>query len=877
MADTEVESLNIRITADTNTASTRLQQVNDKLKELDRKLEESRSRIRKYDEQLERMGSKASVKLAPYLQKIQTPEMPGLEDLKNRVDDATSSVNRFGSGVEITAWQEEKASTETKSFLDRLKEFAKRVNSAGKSSARFNNMLRRMIMLRAIRAVFNEISQALSEGVGNLYQYSKYYGTDFAGAMDRAATSILYLRNSIAAALAPVIQMVTPYFERLVDLVVEGVNWLNQFFAVISGASTWTKAVKVSKEYADTSAEVTEATQEEAKAIKTLISGFDELNVLEDKNKSKKKAKITGANPSPLGMFETMDIDTVSESAQKWGERIKSVIEGVKKVMDDLDITFEDILKTAGLVAAALLTWKISTNLISSIANIAKTFEAWRIPVGITIAIAGVALAAEGAYNIGKGALTPRNILETLIGNGLTIAGMTLALGPKGLLIGLGISLVVDAVAFIMGEHQKKLAQDQVYQHLKDVQEKVNANYNLAVEIQAKVALHKKELNDDLLEIEAKFKDLREKIDRLFYLSDKENKTTAELEEMKRLADELNQNGITITINDGKVVETREEVEKLYQKTLDYYKLEAYSDALIQAYKDELEAMQALDEAKKLSQTTTSDYRRLQQELYDSMTDVERAVLGVNNATDIYGDKLDVLWFNTLLNRDGTHELTEKLKLAEENYNKNKDAVEKLEGALSDAQSQIAFLKGKIEELSGETAEVNVDDSEVKNAQKSVDNLNNSVRNANGATIRMNVDYRPIDELEDRIAALGRDSKNITQRLGNGRSVSAYATGGFPDAGQLFVAREAGPELVGQIGNRTAVANNDQIVAGIASGVRNANGDVVNAIYAMASQIVRAVNEKDTSVSIDGRKVSEEVTKQQNRSNRMYGVTLQNT
>lgn len=56
---------------------------------------------------------------------------------------------------------------------------------------------------------------------------------------------------------------------------------------------------------------------------------------------------------------------------------------------------------------------------------------------------------------------------------------------------------------------------------------------------------------------------------------------------------------------------------------------------------------------------------------------------------------------------------------------------------------------------------------------------------------------------------------------------SEMASGGFVDQGQMFVAREAGPELVGQIGNRTAVANNDQIVAAVASGVRDANMEEV--------------------------------------------------
>lgn len=52
--------------------------------------------------------------------------------------------------------------------------------------------------------------------------------------------------------------------------------------------------------------------------------------------------------------------------------------------------------------------------------------------------------------------------------------------------------------------------------------------------------------------------------------------------------------------------------------------------------------------------------------------------------------------------------------------------------------------------------------------------------------------------------------------------VDAFANGGFPDMGQLFVAREAGPELVGRVGNRSAVVNNDQIVAGVSDGVYRA-------------------------------------------------------
>lgn len=58
--------------------------------------------------------------------------------------------------------------------------------------------------------------------------------------------------------------------------------------------------------------------------------------------------------------------------------------------------------------------------------------------------------------------------------------------------------------------------------------------------------------------------------------------------------------------------------------------------------------------------------------------------------------------------------------------------------------------------------------------------------------------------------------------IGSVASLAFYAQGGFPNVGQMFIAREAGPELVGTIGGRTAVANNTQIVTAIQSGVFNA-------------------------------------------------------
>lgn len=83
---------------------------------------------------------------------------------------------------------------------------------------------------------------------------------------------------------------------------------------------------------------------------------------------------------------------------------------------------------------------------------------------------------------------------------------------------------------------------------------------------------------------------------------------------------------------------------------------------------------------------------------------------------------------------------------------------------------------------------------------------------------------------------------------------STYAKGGFPDMGELFVAREAGPEMVGRIGNRSAVANNDQIVEGISQGV-----------YAAVLAAMRASEGGDRAVNVylDGRKITSSVERHQ--------------
>ena len=89
------------------------------------------------------------------------------------------------------------------------------------------------------------------------------------------------------------------------------------------------------------------------------------------------------------------------------------------------------------------------------------------------------------------------------------------------------------------------------------------------------------------------------------------------------------------------------------------------------------------------------------------------------------------------------------------------------------------------------------------------------------------------------------------------------AGGGYVSEGEMFIAREAGPELVGTIGGRTAVANNDQIVAGISAGVFNA--------VSAALQGNGNGGNKPVNIYLDGRLIAQTTTKYQNQYARAMG------
>lgn len=111
---------------------------------------------------------------------------------------------------------------------------------------------------------------------------------------------------------------------------------------------------------------------------------------------------------------------------------------------------------------------------------------------------------------------------------------------------------------------------------------------------------------------------------------------------------------------------------------------------------------------------------------------------------------------------------------------------------------------------------------------------------------------------------------SVAQKLGlpgiPRMNVQWYAQGGLPDLGELFIARESGPELVGRMGGKSAVANNDQIIAGIEAGVYNAVRAAMSGNDGNAGTVV-------VPVYIGGQKIWEEIVEAGKRRRLRSGLS----
>ena len=238
-----------------------------------------------------------------------------------------------------------------------------KIKGYGKALGGVLSGFKRIVGYRIIRSIIREITQGFSEGVKNLYGWSNMVGGKFASSMDQITTSMLYLKNSIAAAVAPIVNALAPAIDFLIDKVVALLNVLNQLFAKLSGATSWTRAQKKATEYGEAVGGAGAAAKEALK----YLAPFDELNVLpSDKN----GGGGGGGGSDYSDMFE--EVSEFNEAIANFADMIKEKVnagdwQGLgtllgNKVNDIIDmIDFAGLGTKVGTAINALFTTKYWT------------------------------------------------------------------------------------------------------------------------------------------------------------------------------------------------------------------------------------------------------------------------------------------------------------------------------------------------------------------------------------------------------------------------------------------------------------------------------------------------------------------------------------
>ena len=196
------------------------------------------------------------------------------------IANATANVRRL---TDAYAKAKSKADEAGKSSKGAGKDMESAGESAKKGSggiASFWGALKRIAFYRFVRSILREIAEAFKVGITNLYKWSSAVNGGFARSMNTLATATNYLTNSLGAMTAPLIDALAPAIDFVIDKVVDLLNVFNQFFAVLSGSSTYTVAKKVATSWGDAGKSVAGSASSAAKDIKRTLLGFDEINQL---------------------------------------------------------------------------------------------------------------------------------------------------------------------------------------------------------------------------------------------------------------------------------------------------------------------------------------------------------------------------------------------------------------------------------------------------------------------------------------------------------------------------------------------------------------------------------------------------------------------
>lgn len=208
-------------------------------------------------------------------------------------------------------------------------------------------------------------------------------------------------------------------------------------FAGLAGKSTYSKAVRVTTEYAEAANKASNNTgkvTEKVEELKRSLAGLDEITII-------------GQNLSPVSAAMGGN-DAVSNSLDYGSMFVEAPVDMAK--VNEIKEKFERILEIAKWIGLAIAAWELGKFLIGIGQAIA---ELGRLKTGIALLITGFTIEAIGGYHIGYGDAGVMDYVKLALGSALGVVGTAMVFGftPAGWAIGIMAALTVGIASITVG------------------------------------------------------------------------------------------------------------------------------------------------------------------------------------------------------------------------------------------------------------------------------------------------------------------------------------------------------------------------------------------------------------------------------------------
>lgn len=528
------------------------------------------------------------------------------------------------------------------------------------------NQLGRLMKMRVLRTIVKSLLAGFTEGLQNCYYWAKATGDQFATSMDTISTSLNYAKNSIGAAFSNIINIIAPVIDQLVDWLVVGINYINMFFAALSGATEYTKAKKVAVEYGTAATGAIGGAAAAAKELKETLTvlDFDELHQLQEQQTPSSGGGGGGGGGTPAkdyaDMFEKAKIDS-------W-------------LLDN----FQDILEIIEAIGAGILAWKLSDAFSNSIRELSGVQK-----LGFALTITGIVLEYNGAYGLGYNGFNTKDFVKTLIGSALEIGGLSMLTGSvaTGFALGIPLALTVFITGYVKGKVDKNIELYQESDFYKELQGKIEQlarDKSFLIDLKAKLNSLSVESDERVLNVQVA-RNLLDEIAEWDGLKITPEVDVTELDTLIEMLNGLNLDGVVgqwDNVN-GVIDINVEEIQKAIDKYDEYVRRLAAQELLVEAYKVQYQAEQKLSELQK----------QYGQENDNFNTMLDNYEYGMDFSTGYWQPGKPVSWITDIVNPEAAIE--------QRGINDQYAYLQDLSGQVEEAQGLVDESAEAINELRG--------------------------------------------------------------------------------------------------------------------------------------------------------------------------------